>query len=63
MDNARQVTQDGEQDVDEEISIAPALKEYTNGRQNDGKDDLADIAVLAKLVLDSHDGANSGVIT
>lgn len=62
MDNARQVTQNGEQDVDEEISIASALKEYTDGRQNDGKDDLADIAVLTRLVLDSHDGANSGYL-
>lgn len=46
VNNARQVTQDGEQNVDEEISIASTLEENTDGRQNDGKNNLADIAVL-----------------
>jgi hypothetical protein len=38
------VTQDGQQDVDEEISIAAALKEDTQRWQEDGEDDLADVA-------------------
>ncbi|QSZ33110.1 hypothetical protein DSL72_002695 [Monilinia vaccinii-corymbosi] len=31
--------------VDEEISTASSLEEYTNGWENNGKNDLADIAV------------------
>jgi hypothetical protein len=37
------VTQDGQQDVDEEIRIAAALEEDTEGRQEDGEDDLAQV--------------------
>lgn len=44
MDDTRDVTQDGQQDVDEEISTAAALQKDTDGGQEDGKDDLADIA-------------------
>jgi hypothetical protein len=39
------LTQDGEEDVDEEIGAATTLEEDTHGREDDGKDDLADIAV------------------
>lgn len=45
MDNSRDVTQDGEQDVDEQVGTASALEEDTQRRQEDGKDDLADVAV------------------
>lgn len=45
MDNTRKVTQDSEQDVDKEISVASTLKENTDGGQDDGKNDLADITV------------------
>lgn len=38
------LTEDGEKDVDQKISAAAALKEDTQRRKNDGKDDLADIA-------------------
>jgi hypothetical protein len=38
------VTQDGQQDVDEEISIAAALEEDTQRWEEDGKDDLANVA-------------------
>jgi hypothetical protein len=44
VDDTGDVTQDGQQDVDEEISTASALQEDTDGRQEDGKNDLADIA-------------------
>lgn len=37
------VTKDGQQDIDEEISIAAALEEDTERREEDGKDDLADV--------------------
>lgn len=43
MDNSRNVTKDGEQDVDEEISIAASLQEDTERREDDGKNDLADV--------------------
>lgn len=45
MDDTRQVTQNGEQDVNEEISVASALEEDTDRREDDGKNDLADITV------------------
>lgn len=44
VNDTRNVTQDGQQDVDEEISIASSLEEDTERREDDGKDDLADIA-------------------
>jgi hypothetical protein len=40
----RNVTKDGQQDVDEEISVAAALEEDTQRRKDDGKEDFADIA-------------------
>lgn len=49
MDDAGNVTQDSEQNVDEEISIASSLKEDTERWKDDGKDDLKDIAAR-KLV-------------
>lgn len=44
MDDAGNVTEDGEQDVDEEISITSSLEEDTQRRQNDSKNDLANVA-------------------
>ena len=41
----RNVTQDSEKDVDEEIGAAAALEEDTKGREEDGEDDLDDVAV------------------
>lgn len=51
VDDTRDPTQDGQQDVDEEVRTAAALEEDTQRRQDEGKDDLADIAV--SLVDDS----------
>jgi hypothetical protein len=45
VDNTRNPTQDGQTDVDQEISTTSALQEDTQRRQDDGEDDLADIAV------------------
>lgn len=50
VDDAGDVTQDGEQDVDEQVSTAAALEEHTQRWQEDGKDDLADIAVYSALL-------------
>ena len=38
-------TQDGQEDVDAEVTAAPALEEDTKRGKEDGEDDLADIAV------------------
>jgi len=35
---------DGEQDIDEKVSAAATLKEHSERREDDGKDDLADVA-------------------
>jgi hypothetical protein len=39
------VTEDGQQDVDEEVGIASTLEEHTQRRQEDGEDNLEDVAV------------------
>lgn len=44
VDDARNVTQDCKQDVDEQVSAAAALEEDTQRRQDDGKNDLANVA-------------------
>lgn len=44
MDDTRNVTQYCQQDVDEEVGIATALEEDTEGREDDREDDLADVA-------------------
>ena len=44
------LTQDGEEDVDEEVSTAATLEEDTQRREDDGKDDLADVAIGTVLL-------------
>lgn len=46
------VTEDGQQDVDEEICVAATLEEDTEGREEDGKDDLADVGCGERHVED-----------
>ena len=46
MDNTRDVTQNGQTNVDQEIRIASSLKENTKRRQDDGNNDLADITEM-----------------
>ncbi len=48
MDDTRDVAQDRQEDVDEEIGIATALEEYTKRWEDDGENDLADIAISPK---------------
>jgi hypothetical protein len=43
VDDTRNVTEDGEQDVDEEIRVAAALEEDTDGREEESKNDLAEV--------------------
>ena len=45
MDDAGNITQDGEQDVDQQVRAAATFEEYTKRWQDDGEDDLDDIAV------------------
>ena len=45
MDDTRNVTQYRQEDVDEEVGIASALEENTEGWEENREDDLADIAV------------------
>ena len=45
MDDARNVAKNGEKDVDEEVGIAATLQEHTQRREDNGKNDLADITV------------------
>ncbi len=44
MDDARNVSQAGQDNVDEQIRTAASLKEDADGWQDDGKDDLDDVA-------------------
>ena len=44
MNDTRDVTQDRQQDVDEKVGITAPLEKDTERWQDDGKDDLADIA-------------------
>lgn len=40
----RLTTEDGQEDVDEEVSAAATLKEDTERREHDGANDLDDVA-------------------
>ena len=51
MDDTRDVTQYGQQDVDQKVGIATALKEDTKGRKEDGEDDFADITMFEAMLV------------
>jgi hypothetical protein len=40
-------TEDGQEDVDKEVGAAATLKEDSDGRDEDGEDDLDDVAVVS----------------
>lgn len=44
MDNAGDVTKDGQEDVDEDVCAATTLEEDTERWEDDGEDDFADVA-------------------
>ena len=46
VNDTRNPTQNGQTDVDEEISTASPLKENTQGREDDREEDLADITEI-----------------
>jgi len=46
------LTEDGQQDVDEQVGAAAALEGYTNRREDDGQDDLENIATKDGLAID-----------
>lgn len=45
MDDTRDPSENGQTDVDQEVSTTSALQENTQRRQDDGEDDLADVTV------------------
>lgn len=51
VDDTGQPTQDGQTNVDQEISTTSALQEDTQRRQDDGEDNLANVTVKLKLVM------------
>jgi hypothetical protein len=50
VDDTGNVTQDGQTDVDEQVGTTSALQEDTHGREDDGEDDLADVAAVLLVV-------------
>ena len=44
VNDSGDVTEDGEEDVDEQVCAAAALEEDADGGEEDGEDDLADVA-------------------
>ena len=44
VDDTRQVPENGQQDVDEQVGTAATLQEDTQRREDDSKNDLADVA-------------------
>lgn len=52
-------TQNGQQDVDQEVAATSALQENTQRRQDDGEEDLADVSVEVESVIVV--GRSSGV--
>ena len=53
MDDTRNVTQYGQEDVDKEVGIAAALEEDTKGREDDGENDFADVATAKATLVTS----------
>lgn len=45
MDDTRNVTQDGQANVNEQVGTTSPLQEDTQWREDEGKDDLADVTV------------------
>lgn len=62
MDDTGNVTQDGEEDVDAEVGTAAALEEDTDGREDDGKDDLADVAVVQEGLVSGRSSGRSKAV-
>lgn len=50
MEDTGNPTQNGQQDVDQEVAATSALQENTQRRQDDGEEDLADVSVEVESV-------------
>lgn len=57
MDDTRNVTKDGQNNVDEEVGIAASLEEHSERWEDDGEDDLDDVAVRILSALLCYDVA------
>ena len=55
MNDTRNVTKNRQQDVNEEIDVAATLQEDTKGWQDDGEDDLDDVAAEKSISKSSND--------
>jgi hypothetical protein len=53
VDNAGNVTQDGQENVDEEVSAAATLEEDTKRRQNNGDNDLDNVTEQSSVSTES----------
>lgn len=51
MDDTWNPTQNGQTDVDQQVGTTAALQEDTQRGQDDGKDDLADIAMKESVIV------------
>ena len=56
MDDTGNPTQDGQTDVDEEVSATATLQEDTQRGQDDGEDDLADVTGKRLVRRETGDG-------
>jgi hypothetical protein len=64
MDDTWDVTEDREQNVDEQVAAAATLKEDTDGWQENGNDDFADVTKMEPLsVWVRHDRGIAGMLT
>lgn len=61
MDDTGNPTQDGQTDVDEEVSATATLQEDTQRGQDDGEDDLADVTGKGWLDGRRETGEREGV--
>lgn len=54
MNDTWDVTEDSQQDVDEKVGTTATLKEDTKRWEDDGENDLADVAVISMLADVHH---------
>ena len=50
MDDSGNVAENSQKDVDEEVGIATTFKKDTDGRQEDGEDDLRRVSTMTVVV-------------
>ena len=55
MDDSRNVTEDGQEDVDKQVGAAATLEEDAERGQDDGDDDLDDVAEGPVSVCATYD--------